>query len=1008
MRYFPLILCFFFLLLLHCKPIEQANLSEITQSEPPTLAPVPASLDQPVLAARMQGDSAYKALRLGELHIRVQVLGHMAHTEMELLFTNDSDRVLEGELYFPLGEGQTVSGFAMDVNGKLRDAVAIEKARGRQVFESIVRQQVDPGLLEWTRGNTFRTRVYPIPAHGHKRVRVSFEQELKSGTNGPQYLLPLNFQDKVDEFSVAVQVIKQQLEPTLEENELMNFIFRNWQDSWIANSTYKNYLPNEQLGFSLPQTPFSQQVFVESRKADADYFFLSTQPDTYLRERRRVRKIGILWDHSRSAAQRDTAKEMAILAGYFDHLGTVTVELIPFSNQTGTPSLFEVRGGKWGLLRKTLSQLPFDGATQIGALDLSQYVCDEFLLLSDGLSNFGESDLTIPDRPIHVLTSSPAADYPYLRQIASSSGGRFLNVNVLLQSEAIRLLNHAPYRFLSAKCTQGEVLALYPNTPQDIQGRFALTGKLISKEATIVLNFGFGNQVISRKTFHISKEENQIATGWVPRMWAQKKLAALDAYPRSNRPAITELCKTFGLASRYTSLLILDRIEDYVENRIPPPPDLLDAYTELVRIADQEKEKTDQAYLEELVTAFEERKDWWNTTFVAKPPPPPPLERLDSIESPLPEQDQGYDSDSDGIPDLRDDGGGDWGADDQYEESAEGHFDVAESSIPASRPGVSENAPEPSNPTEKKKKKPKGKIELAAWSPDSPYLDEIKAASSDSQYVTYLALRAEYGNMPAFFLDVAQFFENQKKPDLGLRILSNIAELELENHELLRILGHRLRQTGHLKESIYIFREVLAIREEEPQSYRDLALVLAEAGELQEAATLLYQVATQAWDSRFPGIGVIVAHELNSLIGQHPKAIDSGQFDSRLLADMPTDIRVVLNWDADNVDMDLWVTDPRGEKCFYSHPNTAIGGLISNDFTGGYGPEEFLLKNAIPGEYQIQTDYFGSSRQRISGPVHIQAKLILHYGKPQQEEQALTLRLGEAKEVVEVGKFSFK
>lgn len=998
MRYFPLILCLFFLLLLHCKPIEQASPAEITQSEPPTPGPVPVRLDQPVLAARAQSDSAYKPLRLGELHIRVQVLGHMAHTEMELLFTNDSDHILEGELYFPLGEGQTVSGFAMDVNGKLRDAVAIEKARGRQVFESIVRQQVDPGLLEWTRGNTFRTRVYPIPAHGHKRVRVSFEQELKSGTNGPQYLLPLNFQDKVDEFSVAVQVIKQHLEPTLEENELMNFIFRNWQDSWIANSTYKNYLPNEQLGFSLPQTPFSQQVFVESRKQDADYFFLSAQPDTYLRERRRVRKIGILWDHSRSAAQRDTAREMAILAEYFDHLGTVTVELIPFSNQVGTSSAFEIRGGKWQTLRQAFSLFPFDGATQIGVLDLSQYVCDEFLLLSDGLSNFGESTLAIPERPIHVLTSGPESDYPYLRQITSSSGGRFLNLNELLQSEAIRLLNHAPYRFLSAKCTQGTVEALYPNTPQDIQGRFALTGKLISQEATIVLNFGFGNQVVSRKTFHISKEENKIDTGWVPRMWAQKKLAALDAHPQPNRPAITELCKSFGLASRYTSLLILDRIEDYVENRIPPPPDLLSEYEQLLRIADKEKKEKDQEYLEEVVEAFQERIDWWNTTFSVKPPPPP-LERIDSTDSLLREEDQRYDSDSDGASD--------WGSDDESERSEAGYADAVESSVRV----LSEDSsaePEPQKPTEAKKKKPKGKIELAAWSPDSPYLDEIKAAAPDSQYTTYLRLRTEYGNMPAFFLEVAQFFEEQKQADLALRILSNIAELELENHELLRILGHRLRQTGHLQESIYIFREVLAIREEEPQSYRDLALVLAEAGELQEAATLLYRVATQAWDIRFPGIGVIATHELNSLIGQHPQAIHTRQFDSRLLADMPTDIRVVLNWDADNVDMDLWVTDPHGAKCFYSRPNTAIGGLMSQDFTGGYGPEEFLLKNAIPGEYLIQTDYYGSSRQRISGPVHIQAKLILHYGKPQQEEQALTLRLGEAKEVVEVGKFSFK
>ncbi len=55
--------------------------------------------------------------------------------------------------------------------------------------------------------------------------------------------------------------------------------------------------------------------------------------------------------------------------------------------------------------------------------------------------------------------------------------------------------------------------------------------------------------------------------------------------------------------------------------------------------------------------------------------------------------------------------------------------------------------------------------------------------------------------------------------------------------------------------------------------------------------------------------------------------------------------------------MDLWVTDPNKETCYYSHKETLIGGRISNDFTEGYGPEQFLLKKAIqrqiPGESEL-------------------------------------------------------
>ena len=54
----------------------------------------------------------------------------------------------------------------------------------------------------------------------------------------------------------------------------------------------------------------------------------------------------------------------------------------------------------------------------------------------------------------------------------------------------------------------------------------------------------------------------------------------------------------------------------------------------------------------------------------------------------------------------------------------------------------------------------------------------------------------------------------------------------------------------------------------------------------------------------------------------------------------------MLTWDADQTDIDLWVTEPSGEKCFYGHNRTTIGGLLSRDFTDGYGPEEYCLRKS--------------------------------------------------------------
>ena len=98
-------------------------------------------------------------VRLQQVAVHTEVSGNLAVTEIALTFHNPNRRVLEGELQFPLLAGQSVLGFALDVNGRMREAVPVDKARGQAVFEDITRGQVDPGLLQVTQGNNFKLRV---------------------------------------------------------------------------------------------------------------------------------------------------------------------------------------------------------------------------------------------------------------------------------------------------------------------------------------------------------------------------------------------------------------------------------------------------------------------------------------------------------------------------------------------------------------------------------------------------------------------------------------------------------------------------------------------------------------------------------------------------------------------------------------------------------------------------------------------------------------------------------
>ena len=146
---------------------------------------------------------------------------------------------------------------------------------------------------------------------------------------------------------------------------------------------------------------------------------------------------------------------------------------------------------------------------------------------------------------------------------------------------------------------------------------------------------------------------------------------------------------------------------------------------------------------------------------------------------------------------------------------------------------------------------------------------------------------------------MSDFFLEKKQPVLALRILSNVAEMELENPQLLRILGYRLMQIGRPKLAVAVFEEVLKMREEEPQSYRDL-LALAADKQHQRAVDLLRQVVEGKWNGRFPEIELTALNEMNAIIATSGKELAAGNLDKRLLKNLPVDARVILTWDADN------------------------------------------------------------------------------------------------------------
>lgn len=980
-----------------------------------------------------------KDIELRDLKVSVDVVGNVATTTFDMTFYNPTTRTLEGEFNFPLAEGQTVSRYALDINGKLREGVVVEKEKGRVTFEKKVREGVDPGLMEMTAGNNFRTRIYPFSSKGTRHVVVACEQELTTSNGKRYYRLPMQTDSKIETFALKIDVRNEQNEPIVSKGPIDDIYFSPKDQGFTSQIARKNITLKKGLLLELSQSDFPK-IYTENAGLDTYFYIYSPVKPKNVLEKAKPSGVTVVYDVSSSSQDRNLDRDFDFLESYAQSQGISNVRLVTFSYRQHLDTTCKVKD-----VRKIIrTDTPiFDGATQLGSVDFSKFGTDEILFFSDGMGNIGKDTLSKAKGSVITVNSNPMADHNYLRFIALKNGGTYINLCSLNNAEAVKLLTHQEFQFIKAKYDADRISEVYPSVPTRVIESFSISGIMKTKEADITLYYGFGNRVTDSVTCHVSAINPTLANN-VKRMWAQRKLAELDFESEKNKREIIELSKQYGIVTRNTSLIVLETVNDYVRYEITPPEELMDQYLRMT--ANRPKSaQADTFYRFNILSARNDFLRWWNAEYdqKAKPSNDTATEVRSTVrirgvgsltgqsEEPVILADEmQVDEDPGELAEVvvttdyghrRESRRDVTGSTSQVhaEDLREAPQASVERALAGRVSGVMVSSAESSSRRTSQQRNGDGSsassvdgggdasVQVQYWNPDVPYLSELKSVRSEQMYDAYLKMKPKYAQSPSFYLDVAEYSHREKQTDAAIRILSNLAELKLEDAEVARSCANKLVEFKSYELAASVYERVVKMRGEEPQSYRDLALVYIELGQLQKAADLLYKVGFSKWDSRFKNIQQIAINELNALIELNPDKIDTSAYDKRLLGNCPVDIRIILTWNTDDCDIDLWVTDPNGEKCYYAHRQTAIGGRISDDIRRGYGPEEFCLKKAIKGEYLIQANYYGTNSQKRLQPVVVQATIYTNFGRPNQEKQVLTLQLGNAKDVYTVGTIKF-
>ncbi|GEC77189.1 VIT domain-containing protein [Flavobacterium aquatile] len=1021
-------------------------------------------------------------VRLSQLKVSVKVVGNIAYTTTEMHFYNGTNRQMEAELMFPLPEGVSVSRYAIDINGKMREAVPVNKNKGKQVFEAIEHRRVDPGLLEKVEGNNFRTRIYPLMPKKERIVIIGYEQELSNfDATHLSYQMLTTYPYSLDVFEMNIAIIGATSLPTV-INQEGTIALENMNQNYVASIKRNQYKPKDKLVITIPIRADIPNVVVQSVN-NQHYFYANTIIESKNIKKKNPNSIALIWDVSLSCRKRDLKKELQLLEDYFKALSSVEVTLYFAGYNFEKKNSYSIKNGDWSTLKSILESVKYDGGTRFSKIKLPSH--DEYLFFTDGLSSLSSNVLSLTKRPVYTITSMASSDYAFLNFNAIKSGGNFINLNQLNGSDALNKLQYQNLKFLGIK-ENYLVTEMYPMIGTPVSGSFSLAGISLKETNEVTLQFGYDETPILEKTITIDAAKQASEEVNIEKLWAQKKIAFLEIQYKKYADEIELMGKKYGIVTQNTSLIVLENLHDYIQYEIIPPAELREEFDRIMKQQIESAKAKKYSNWENVARYYEQLTAWWKNDVKYSMPKPLPVTNVAKVGNirgvvsdnlgPLPGAtvvikgtNRGVATDFDGKFAINAAQGEtlliDYIGFERKEirigRNSNYTIRLKESSQQLDEIVVTANGMAKSERNEDKVvleevvvmglgiQRKKGsvtssmqvvrsqeltqsanknivqsltgkvaglkvsgdeelefnysyndKVKVNSWSPDRVYLKVLDGVSMDKKYGAYLQLREDQINNPSFYFDVANHFYAAGDKEKALLILSNIADLGLENHQLYKSLTYLLRQWEAYDDALHTANQVAIWRAQEPQAHRDLGLTLEDNKQYQAAFDEMIKALEVNYfgemSGQYSGVEDIILMDINRMIAEH-KSINTDKLDKKYLNKMPVDVRIILNWNQMDTDIDLHVVEPTNEECYYGHRDTQIGARFSKDFTQGYGPEQYLLRNAVKGKYIIKTNFFGESALTENGPTTVMVEIYTtKNGKTERTLQ--TIQLGTVRE----------
>jgi Ca-activated chloride channel family protein len=542
-------------------------------------------------------------LEIKEQDVKITINNGVAVTEVEQVFVNKENRIVEALYTFPVPRGASVANFSMWINGKEMIGEVVEKERARQIYDSYKQQRRDPGLLEQVDYKRFEMRIFPIAAGAEQRVKIAYYQELDFDHDEATYVYPLatatrrEMQQRTSgKFALTLDVKSevpiQQMDSPSHTGQFV--IAKHTAHYYQASlETSGGDLSRDVVIALKTERPRTGLDLITSKQAGEDgYFLLTLTAGKELEELNRGMDYVFILDISGSMANDGKlGLSRQSVAAFINSLGPDDrFEIITFNVATNT--LFNRLSPATEEAAKTARSF-VDGQQARGGTVLRPALSTAYryqdsdrtlnvIVLSDGMTEQREQQellALIREKPsgarVFCIGVGNEVNRPLLQQLAEGAGGLAAFVSQEdsfdRQAQAFRrkLLRPAATNvrlgFSGASVYDVEpqqLPNLYYGAPLRVYGRYRSGGTVAVKLEADVLGAPL-NQTVELK---LPDSDNNPE---IERMWASHRVERLLAADResgstsTSKDEIVRLCEGYSIVSQYASFVVLENDAEY-------------------------------------------------------------------------------------------------------------------------------------------------------------------------------------------------------------------------------------------------------------------------------------------------------------------------------------------------------------------------------------------------------------------------------------------------------------